>query len=140
LKDKDIEILTTDSPMDGAYLLEILKGNSNWEHVRMLLKNAGGCSTGTKVANIDYCGDVHPCHFMPHLVLGNIRERRFRDIWIDDPSPELSMLRSMRSSLKGACGNCQYLELCGGCRQKAFFFHGDLMGEDPTCILADRIE
>ncbi|MCJ7445109.1 MAG: radical SAM protein [Methanotrichaceae archaeon] len=140
LKDKDIEILTTDSPMDGAYLLEILKGNSNWEHVRMLLKNAGGCSTGTKVANIDYCGDVHPCHFMPHLVLGNIREKHFRDIWIDDPSPELSMLRSMRSSLKGACGNCQYLELCGGCRQKAFFFNGDLMGEDPTCILADHSE
>ena len=28
LKGKNIEILTTDSPMDGAYLLELLKGRS----------------------------------------------------------------------------------------------------------------
>ena len=135
LKDKDIEILTTDSPMDGAYLLEILRDNPNRDHVRALLTNAGGCSTGTRVANIDYGGDVHPCHFMPHLTVGNIRHRSFKEIWIDDPSPELKMLRRMKSKLKGACSDCQYLELCGGCRQKAYYFLGDLMGEDPTCIL-----
>jgi radical SAM protein with 4Fe4S-binding SPASM domain len=136
LKDENIEILTTDSPMDGAYLLELLKGDPRREHVRMLLKNAGGCSTGKKVANIDHMGDVHPCHFMPQMVVGNVRKRSFRDIWIDNPSAELKALREMRTGLKGACGVCEYLELCGGCRQKAFYFSGDLMGEDPTCLLA----
>ena len=135
LKDRNIEILTTDSPMDGAYLLELLKGDPRQEQVRKLLTNAGGCSTGVKVANINYKGDVHPCHFMPHVVVGNVRERSFRDIWIDNPSPELSALREIKSNLKGACGKCDYLDLCGGCRQKAFYYHGDLLGEDPTCIL-----
>ena len=135
LKDRNIEILTTDSPMDGAYLLELLKGDPRQEQVRKLLTNAGGCSTGVKVANINHKGDVHPCHFMPHVVVGNVRERSFRDIWIDNPSAELSALREIKSNLKGACGKCDYLDLCGGCRQKAFYYHGDLFAEDPTCIL-----
>ena len=135
LKDRNIEILTTDSPMDGAYLLELLKGDPRQEQVRKLLTNAGGCSTGVKVANINHKGDVHPCHFMPHVVVGNVRERSFRDIWIDNPSLELSALREIKSNLKGACGKCDYLDLCGGCRQKAFYYHGDLFAEDPTCIL-----
>ncbi len=135
LKDRDIEILTTDSPMDGAYLLELLKDDPRREHVKELMTNAGGCSTGTKVANINHRGDVHPCHFMPQVVVGNVRERSFKDIWIDNPSPELMSLREIKSNLKGACGKCEYLELCGGCRQKAHYFKGDLMGEDPTCII-----
>lgn len=135
LKGKNIEILTTDSPMDGAYLLELLKDDPRREYVRQLMKNAGGCSTGTKVANINHRGDVHPCHFMPQVVVGNVRERSFKDIWIDNPSPELLTLRGLRTNLKGACKECEYLELCGGCRQKAYYFKGDLMDEDPTCII-----
>jgi len=135
LKDKNIEILTTDSPMDGAYLLELLKDDPRQEQARRLLASAGGCSTGVKVANINHRGDVHPCHFMPHIVVGNVRERSFRDIWIDHPSQELLALRDMKSGLKGKCGKCDYLELCGGCRQKAYYYHGDLQGEDPTCII-----
>ena len=139
LKGKDIEILTTDSPMDGAYLLELLKGDPRRDHVRELLTNAGGCSTGVKVANINHRGDVHPCHFMPQVVVGNVRERSFRDIWIDHPSPELLSLRNIKSCLKGACGKCDYLDLCGGCRQKAYYYKGDLLAEDPTCILESQI-
>ncbi len=135
LKDEDIEILTTDSPMDGAYLLELLKDDPRQSHVRRLLANAGGCSTGTKVANVNHKGDVHPCHFMPDVIVGNVRERSFRDIWIDNPSEELKALRTIRSRLKGACGKCDYLDLCGGCRQKAHFYNGDVLGEDPTCII-----
>jgi radical SAM protein with 4Fe4S-binding SPASM domain len=135
LKGENIEILTTDSPMDGAYLLELLKGDPRYEQVRRLLANAGGCSTGSKVANINHRGDVHPCHFMPQVVVGNVRERSFKDIWIDHPTPELQALRNIKSSLKGACGSCKYLELCGGCRQKAYYYQGDMSGEDPTCIL-----
>ncbi|MDD4651553.1 MAG: radical SAM protein [Methanothrix sp.] len=138
LKGEDIEILTTDSPMDGAYLLELLKGDPRSENVRKLLLNAGGCSTGVKVANINHRGDVHPCHFMPQVVVGNVRERSFRDIWIDHPVAELQSLRDIKSRLKGACGACDYLDLCGGCRQKAYYYHGDMLAEDPTCILEQK--
>jgi len=138
LKDEEIEILSTDSPMDGAYLLEMLKDDpEKRERVRKLLKNAGGCTAGVKVANINHRGDVLPCHFMPEVVVGNVRERSFSDIWIDNPSPELLALRDIRSHLKGACGDCEYLEVCGGCRQKARYYCGDVCGEDPTCVVKD---
>jgi radical SAM protein with 4Fe4S-binding SPASM domain len=135
LKDQNIEILTTDSPMDGAYLLEFLKDDPRREYVRRLMQNAGGCSAGIKVANVNHRGDVHPCHFMPQVVVGNVRERSFCDIWIDHPAPQLQEMREMRAKLKGACKGCEYLELCGGCRQKAYFYKGDILAEDPTCIL-----
>lgn len=138
LKGKNIEILTTDSPMDGAFLMEILKDDPRREDVRKLLTNAGGCSTGVKVANINHRGDVHPCHFMQHVVVGNVRERSFKDIWIDNPSAELLALRDIKSHLTGACGRCEYLDLCGGCRQKAYYHSGDLAAEDPTCILENK--
>ena len=138
LKGENIEILTTDSPMDGAYLLELLKNDPRRENVHKLLTNAGGCSTGVKVANINQRGDVHPCHFMPQVVVGNVRERSFRDIWIDHPSAELEALRDIKSNLKGACGKCEYLNLCGGCRQKAYYYHGDILAEDPTCIIEQK--
>jgi radical SAM protein with 4Fe4S-binding SPASM domain len=135
---EEIEILSTDSPMDGAYLLEMLKDDpEKRERVRKLLLNAGGCTAGIKVANINHRGDVLPCHFMPEVVVGNIRERSFRDIWIENPVPELLALRDIRSHLKGACGECEYLEVCGGCRQKARYYCGDVCGEDPTCVVKD---
>lgn len=138
LKDEEIEILSTDSPMDGAYLLEMLKDDpEKRERVRKLLMNAGGCTAGIKVSNINHRGDVLPCHFMPEVVVGNVRERSFQDIWIDNPVPELEALRNIRSKLKGACGECEYLELCGGCRQKARYYCGDVLGEDPTCVVKD---
>jgi Fe-coproporphyrin III synthase len=135
LKGEEIEILTTDSPMDGAYLLELLKGDPRRDAVMKLLLNTGGCSAGIKVANINHRGDVHPCHFMPSVIVGNVRDRSFRDIWLDNPSDELRDLREVKSRLKGACGECEYLELCGGCRQKALHYQGDLLGDDPTCII-----
>jgi len=136
LQDEDIEILTTDSPMDGVYILERLKKEDpeRFDLARRLLATSGGCSIGKKVANIDYLGNVSPCHFTPHQRLGNIRERSFREIWMEHPCESLIQLRRMKELLKGACGICEYRDVCGGCRQKAYFYRGDLFEEDPTCI------
>lgn len=136
LRDKEIEILTTDSPMDGVYILERLKKEApeRVPHVRELLKVAGGCSIGNKVANVDYLGNVNPCHFAPQKKVGNIKEKSFREIWNSAPCALLQDLRNQKAKLKGKCGICDYKDVCGGCRQKAWFFNRDFFGEDPTCI------
>lgn len=41
------------------------------------------------------------------------------------------------SKLKGWCGSCPYREMCGGSRVKAYIYSGDLLGEDPTCLIND---
>ncbi|MHC1566134.1 MAG: radical SAM protein [Candidatus Syntropharchaeales archaeon] len=141
LQDREIEILTTDSPMDGVYILERLKKEDpeRFELARKLMAVSGGCSIGRKVANIDHLGNVSPCHFTPHQRLGNVKEKSFRDIWIDHPCDALIQLRNMKELLKGGCGICEYKDVCGGCRQKAYFYRGDLFEEDPTCIYDPEI-
>jgi len=137
LKDKNIEILTTDSPMDGAYLLELLKDDPpRQEYVRKLLTNAGGCSTGVKVANINHQGDVHPCHFHAQVVVGNVRERSFRDIMDRSSHPGAAGTARYQIQSQGSMRKMRiignYVEDAG---QKAYYYHQDLLAEDPTCIL-----
>ncbi|MDY6966228.1 MAG: radical SAM protein [Halobacteriota archaeon] len=136
LRDVEIEILTTDSPMDGVYILERLKEEDpeRFDDVRELLKVSGGCSIGNKVANVDYLGNVNPCHFAPQERVGNIRERSFQELWNEHPCELLVQLRNKGELLKGKCGICEYKDVCGGCRQKAYHFKGDFLEEDPTCI------
>lgn len=136
LRDREIEILTTDSPMDGVYILERLKRENPeaYADARKLLSIGSGCTMGTKIANIDFRGDVMPCHFAPEIVVGNVRQRSFNDIWIKNPSQQLVDLRGIFSGLKGKCGRCDYVDVCKGCRKKALFDTGDWAGEDPSCL------
>lgn len=137
LKDREIEILTTDSPMDGVYILERLKKEDpeRYEFAKELLSIGSGCTVGKKLANIDYKGNVYPCHFMPEVHVGNVREKPFSVIWNKEPCQELLEFRNYQGKLKGKCGKCNYKDLCGGCRKKAYFKYNDWMEEDPTCII-----
>ncbi|OKY77210.1 MAG: Radical SAM superfamily enzyme [Candidatus Methanohalarchaeum thermophilum] len=138
LQDKEIEIVTTDSPMDGVYILEKMKENGfskeRIEKTKKLLELSGGCSIGRKVANIDHLGNVNPCHFAPQKTVGNIKNRRFPEIWNKEPTDLLCDLRKKEEELTGKCGECKYKNLCGGCRQKAWFKNGSFYSEDPHCL------
>ncbi|MDH3359763.1 MAG: radical SAM/SPASM domain-containing protein, partial [Desulfobulbaceae bacterium] len=36
-------------------------------------------------------------------------------------------------SYKGRCGSCEYVNVCGGCRARAYAVSGDYMAEEPFC-------
>ena len=90
---------------------------------------SGGCMAGTQYCRITPEGDVTPCPYMT-VSAGNIRERSFREIW--ETSPVLLQLRDL-GQLKGRCGQCEFNELCGGCRCRAYAGYGDYLEEDPAC-------
>jgi radical SAM protein with 4Fe4S-binding SPASM domain len=90
---------------------------------------SGGCMAGTQYCRITPEGDVTPCPYMT-VVAGNIRQQSFTDIW--HTSPVLQQLRDT-SQLKGRCGRCEYNELCGGCRCRAYAAYDDYLQEDPAC-------
>ena len=60
---------------------------------------------------------------------GNLRSQSFDEIW--NTSPVLNDLREPR--LGGRCGECEFSEICGGCRCRAFAVHQDYLAEDPAC-------
>jgi radical SAM protein with 4Fe4S-binding SPASM domain len=133
------ELLTVDNHADGVYIYNYLMKNNpeRAEEVMQLLKMHGGCSAGTKFANVDPQGNVHPCQFWQHVTLGNVKERKFSEIWNDKEDEFLESLRNKEKMLKGRCGKCTYKSVCGGCRIRAEVVHGDTWAEDPACYLTE---
>ncbi|MGE5454543.1 MAG: radical SAM protein [Methylocystaceae bacterium] len=132
----EVEILTTDNHADGIFLYHWLKENrpSRLNEVEDLLTMHGGCSAGTKFANIDPRGNVHPCQFWQDYTVGNIREKPFSELWTSD-DPLLVKLRKKAQYVGGQCGKCQHKEVCGGCRIRAREVNGGIWEEDPACYL-----
>jgi len=90
---------------------------------------SGGCMAGTQYCRITPSGDITPCPYMT-VVAGNVRDQSLAEIWT--ASPVLRDLRD-RTKLKGRCGECEFNELCGGCRCRAQAAFGDYLQEDPSC-------
>jgi radical SAM protein with 4Fe4S-binding SPASM domain len=135
------EVLTTDNHADGALIEQRVAAEQpeRLEEVRELWRRHGGCSAGTKMANVDARGDVHPCQFWSHVTLGNVRERPLSAIWADESHPLLARLRRKADFLTGPrCGRCRYKAVCGGCRIRAEVTTGDVWGDDPACFLTEE--
>ncbi len=90
---------------------------------------AKGCIAGQVICLIDVDGNVLPCSYFPKPA-GNIREKSFRDIWEDS-----ELFRDLRDfkKYKGRCGSCEYINVCGGCRARAYSVYGDYLEEEPFC-------
>lgn len=84
---------------------------------------------GKGIVFVAYDGDVYPAGFLPHS-LGNVRLDPIAQIYQDDP-----LLRRIRAgNFSGRCGYCEYSDLCGGSRARAFAASGDPLAEDPACL------
>jgi radical SAM protein with 4Fe4S-binding SPASM domain len=83
---------------------------------------------GKGIVFVASTGDVYPAGFLP-LRLGNVRRRSLVRIYRD--SPLLQDIRAGR--FHGRCRGCEYADLCGGSRARAFASSGNPLGEDPAC-------
>jgi heme b synthase len=88
-----------------------------------------GCIAAQSICLIDCFGNVKPCSYFPRIA-GNVKETPFREIW--EKSSLFNELRDFKS-YKGKCGECEFLNVCGGCRARADAVHGDYMAEEPFC-------
>jgi radical SAM protein with 4Fe4S-binding SPASM domain len=95
-----------------------------------MLKNyaQGSCPAGKHYCRITPEGDITPCPYMP-VSAGNLRKNSFDEIW--NTSPVLNDLREPH--LGGRCGECEFSEICGGCRCRAYAASNDYLAEDPAC-------
>jgi AdoMet-dependent heme synthase len=91
---------------------------------------SGGCMAGTEYCRITPEGNVTPCPYMDH-VAGNVRDGGFSDVWLNSP-----VFRDLRdpAKLQGKCGECEFSDLCGGCRCRAYSQTGNMLAEDPACL------
>ncbi len=140
-KGLNIEILTVDNHSDGVWIyLRLRKRNpSQAKRALELLKIQGGNNSGIRIGAVDNYGNVYADQFLRTHPLGNIRNRRFSDIWQDDNNSFLQALRDRKPLLKGKCRRCNYFVLCNGnFRARAEVVSGDIWQEDPGCYLTEE--
>ncbi|MBC7550390.1 MAG: TIGR04053 family radical SAM/SPASM domain-containing protein [Cellulomonas sp.] len=83
---------------------------------------------GKGIVFVAYDGEVYPAGFLPEP-LGNVKTTPIAEIYQDNP-----LLRRIRAAdFTGRCGRCEYADLCGGSRARAYAASGDPLGEDPAC-------
>lgn len=140
-KNPDAEILTVDNHADGVYLyLRLKKENKKKaDEVLNLLKINGGNKSGIGIADVDNLGFVHFDQFWRHYSIGNVKTRKFSEIWLDESDELLKGLRNRLPLLKGKCGRCHFQDICAGnFRVRAEAVYDDVWQEDPACYLSEE--
>ncbi|HEX8991559.1 MAG TPA: TIGR04053 family radical SAM/SPASM domain-containing protein [Anaerolineales bacterium] len=89
-----------------------------------------GVNDGNGFLFISHIGEIQPSGFLP-LTAGNVRSDdvvevyRHSRLFTDLRTPE---------KIKGRCGACEFRDLCGGQRGRAYGLTGDYLESDPACI------
>jgi len=88
-----------------------------------------GLNDGKGFVFISHKGEVFPSGFLP-LSAGSIREQKLAEIYRESP-----LFRDLRdtSKLEGKCGACEFKEICGGSRARAYALTGNPNAEEPCC-------
>ena len=136
------EILTVDNHCDGVYMyLKALQEGKDElaQQIKKYISMNGGNRSGMAFAEVDPLGYVHPDQFTQHHTFGNVRERKFGDIWQDTTNPIMAGLKDRKPLLKGRCSKCKFLDNCNGnFRTRAEARTGDFWESDPSCYLTDE--
>jgi radical SAM protein with 4Fe4S-binding SPASM domain len=86
------------------------------------------CPCGVQYCRVTPDGKLTACPYLPEPA-GDLRTTPFGVIWRGAP-----LFRALRTgTLGGRCGRCEYRQVCGGCRARAFGASGDYLAEDPSC-------
>jgi radical SAM protein len=89
-----------------------------------------GVNAGNGFLFVSHRGDVYPSGFLP-IPAGNVRSANRADLYRHS-----LIFRNLRNPglLEGACHRCEYREICGGSRARAFALSGgNPYASDPWC-------
>jgi len=88
-----------------------------------------GINDGKGFVFVSHQGEVFPSGFLP-ISAGNVRQKSLADLYRHSP-----LFVSLRNSgnLQGKCGVCEFREVCGGSRARAYALAGDIFAEEPCC-------
>lgn len=89
-----------------------------------------GINDGKGFVFVSHLGNIQPSGFLP-LTAGNVRQDELLEVYRHSP-----IFRELRtpSLLQGKCGRCEFKNICGGSRARAFAMTGDYLGEEPLCV------
>jgi radical SAM protein len=88
-----------------------------------------GVNAGKGFVFVSHTGEVYPSGFLP-VSAGNVRSQGLAEIYRYSP-----LMRAMRDpdALRGRCRRCEFRDICGGSRSRAYALTGDYLATDPWC-------
>jgi radical SAM protein with 4Fe4S-binding SPASM domain len=94
-----------------------------------LRRPAKGVNDARGFMFVSHLGEVMPSGFLP-ISAGRVPEESAVQLYRESP-----LFRQLRdpNALGGKCGRCEFREVCGGSRARAYAVSGDYLGEDPSC-------
>jgi radical SAM protein with 4Fe4S-binding SPASM domain len=94
-----------------------------------------GVGDGKGVMFVNHRGEIYPSGFLP-LSCGRFPQDSIVDVYQRHP-----LFQALRSpdQFHGKCGVCEYREICGGSRARAYAVTGDPLGEEPDCVFEPEI-
>jgi radical SAM protein len=89
-----------------------------------------GVNDGNGFLFISHLGEIMPSGFLP-VSAGNVKEDDVVDVYRNH-----TVFRELRDLdlLKGRCGICEFKDVCGGQRGRAYGVTGDYLETDPACV------
>lgn len=93
-----------------------------------------GINDGKGFVFVSHTGEIYPSGFLP-ISAGNVRVDSLVEVYRHSP-----LFLELRNSdnLKGKCGECEYRNLCGGSRSRAYALTGDWLEEEQRCVYQPR--
>ncbi len=94
-----------------------------------VIQRQAGINDGKGFLFISHTGEIFPSGFL-EVSAGNVRRTTLQQAYRHS-----SLFRVLRQSdaLEGKCGACEYRNLCGGSRSRAYALTGDFLASDPRC-------
>jgi radical SAM protein len=131
-KNASFDIKTTEAQHYRRYLAQRRKAEGG----RFPLNTPGaigrvaGINDGKGFVFISHTGEIYPSGFLP-LSAGNVRRDSLMEVYRHSP-----LFRQLREAdnLGGKCGRCEYRNLCGGSRSRAYALTGDWLAEEQRCV------
>jgi radical SAM protein with 4Fe4S-binding SPASM domain len=121
--------------IDGGRVSCSHAGSGSGAKARVVAKYLGGCGAGRTYVCVEPNGDVTPCVYLPHRVMGSVRNRPLVEIFRNSVFWDILNDRDTRLH---HCEVCVFKQYCGGCRARADAYFGQLHAGDPGCIFNNK--
>ena len=126
-------IKTTEAPHYRRFVLQQVKGT---DAVRATTSapGMGGTNDGKGILFVSHTGEIYPSGFLP-IACGRVQLDSMVRVY-----QEAALFRALRDTarLSGKCGVCEFKNLCGGSRARAYAVSGDPLAEEPDCAYVPR--
>jgi AdoMet-dependent heme synthase len=133
-------IKTTEAPHYRRWVLERggdpLAGPATKDHGRRKAMHRAplGVGDGKGVMFVSHTGEIYPAGFLP-LCCGQFPADSIVEVYQNHPT-----FHALRNPdlFKGKCGICEYRQVCGGSRARAYAVTGDPLGDEPDCVYTPK--